>query len=70
MWIDVDSGNLPDNGARVFVKVGDENAVGVAEYSNHSGFEAEDSAYDIYCDDDSGMRVALNGDVRAWMLIP
>jgi hypothetical protein len=67
MWINVKD-RMPEHGKAVFVRVGD--AFGVAEYSKDFGFDADTSAYDIYCLDDSGMEIKLIGAVTHWMEIP
>jgi hypothetical protein len=66
-WINVND-RLPDHSKSVYVKIGNE--FGVAMYSKSFGFDADSSAYDISCDDDSGLDVSLNGDVNYWMDIP
>lgn len=67
MWIAVED-KQPDNGQAVMVKIGD--VYGVAYYSKHRGFESDSSAYDITCDDDSGLRVEFIAEPTHWMPIP
>lgn len=59
---------LPEGGQVVVVKIGKD--FGIASYDENFGFCADDSAYDIYCDDNSGLMVDLIGKVSHWMDIP
>lgn len=67
MWINVDD-KLPKSCETVFVKIGDD--FGVASYSESYGFASDSSAYDVYCDDDSGLQIDLIAQPTHWMPIP
>jgi len=69
MWISV-LDKLPESNQIVLVKLKGNDTPGIAQYINHFGFGAEDSAYNICADDDSGLQVTLNGSVEYWMAIP
>ena len=67
MWISVKD-KLPSSGDIVFVLMGKNTAVSM--YGSAWGFSADDSGYDIYVSDDSGLDVSLCGTVTHWMPIP
>jgi len=70
MWININD-KQPNHGQDVLVKIkckGDYYAI--AQYSKDYGFSADDSGYNISCDDDSGMQIDLRGSVEYWMDIP
>ena len=66
-WINVND-ELPEHEQIVLVKIGKD--IGVAEYDKDFGFRADSSAYLIYCHDDSGLEVNLDGIVTYWMKRP
>ena len=65
-WVSVQNG-FPQHGETVLVKIGHNFAV--AQFSKYDGFSADDSGYEIHCDDDSGLYVTLADEVQYWASI-
>ena len=61
--------SLPEHNAIVLVLL-DSGYYAIAEYSKDYGFSADDSGYDFYCHDNSGLYVSLEGNVIAWSCLP